>query len=254
MSCLLSGQKDDKNTRSSHPIVQVSDIDKKKVIDRWVINKSDRNLTEFELSVLQKGLNFAVTLTRVPVVEFITSIESASNLIGSESDHSSRLRLDCIDILKHAKVPESNISKDERAALRDLRSDDSIIITPADKGRATVILNTTTYKEKANDLLSDKNTYSEIKKDPTNKYKTKLVDKLKNLRDEGVIDQLCYRQLYPTTAVVPKFYGLPKVHKAACPLRPIVASRQSITYDTAKYVANILVTGGKIGASSTKQP
>ena len=114
---MSSGQKDDKNTRSSRPIVQVSDTDKKKVIDRWVINKSDRNLTECELSVLQKGLNFAVTPTRVPVVEFITGIESASNLIGSESDHSSRLRLDCIDILKHAKVMECLLTMAEVDAI-----------------------------------------------------------------------------------------------------------------------------------------
>ncbi|XP_072043064.1 uncharacterized protein [Amphiura filiformis] len=49
--------------------------------------------------------------------------------------------------------------------------------------------------------------------------------------------------------MVPKFYGLPKVHKPACPLRPIVASRGSITYNTAKYVANIL--SPLVGKSST---
>ena len=101
-------------------------------------------------------------------------------------------------------------------------------------------MNTTTYKEKANELLSDTYTYTRIKKDPTAKYKTQLVDKLKALKDEEAIDNKLYRQLYPTTSVVPKFYGLPKVHKPSCPLRPIVASRGSITYDTAKHVAKIL--------------
>ena len=69
-----------------------------------------------------------------------------------------------------------------------------------------------------------------------------MVDKLKALKDEEAIDNKLYRQLYPTTlSVVPKFYGLPKVHKPSCPLRPIVASRSSITYDTAKHVAKIVV-------------
>ncbi|XP_072030595.1 uncharacterized protein [Amphiura filiformis] len=91
----------------------------------------------------------------------------------------------------------------------------------------------------AKDLLSDTSTYKAIKKDPTPKYKNQLIDQLKTLKDEEVSHQT-YRQLYPTTSEVPKFYGLPKVHKPSCPLRPIVASRGSITYDTAKMVANIL--------------
>ncbi|XP_072016528.1 uncharacterized protein [Amphiura filiformis] len=114
------------------------------------------------------------------------------------------------------------------------------MILPADKGRATVVMNKTPYQDKANELLADKNTYELIKKDPTAKYKNLLVDQLKVLKDEEWIDFKLYRQLYPTTAVVPKFYGLPKVRKPSCPLRPIVASRGSITYDTAKFVANTL--------------
>ena len=49
-----------------------------------------------------------------------------------------------------------------------------------------------------------------------------------------------YKELYPTCEELPKFYGLPKVHKPALPLRPIVASINSISYFISKYVANIL--------------
>ena len=38
--------------------------------------------------------------------------------------------------------------------------------------------------------------------------------------------------LYPKTSAVSKFYGLPKVDKPSCPLRPIVAIRSSLTYVT----------------------
>ena len=235
-----ASDKQDNKGNKNRPLVRVTERERKEVTDRWVVNKSDKVLTEPELSVLQNGMNFAVSPTHIPVVEFITGIESAVKLIGTDSDEAARLRLDCVDLLEKAKVPASNISKEEREALRSLKSDKDITILPADKGRSTVILNTTTYKEKANELLSDTNTYTRIKKDPTAKYKTQLVDKLKALKDEEAIDNKLYRQLYPTTSVVPKFYGLPKVHKPSCPLRPIVASRGSITYDTAKHVAKIL--------------
>ncbi|XP_033108664.1 uncharacterized protein LOC117110160 [Anneissia japonica] len=38
----------------------------------------------------------------------------------------------------------------------------------------------------------------------------------------------------------PKFYGLPKIHKVNIPLRPIVSSIDSITYSSAKFLAEIL--------------
>ena len=49
-----------------------------------------------------------------------------------------------------------------------------------------------------------------------------------------------YRKMYSTGAVPPKFYGLPKVRKGDIPLRPIVSSRGSISYEVAKELARIL--------------
>ena len=44
----------------------------------------------------------------------------------------------------------------------------------------------------------------------------------------------------PPVAVLPKFYGLPKVHKVGTPLRPIVSCRGSITYGVAKELSYII--------------
>ena len=46
--------------------------------------------------------------------------------------------------------------------------------------------------------------------------------------------------MYPTGAGVPKFYGLPKIHKQDTPLRPIVSSTGTVTYYTSKELARIL--------------
>ena len=46
--------------------------------------------------------------------------------------------------------------------------------------------------------------------------------------------------LYPTGVTTPKYYGLPKVHKEDTPLRPIVSSIGSVTYETAKELSRIL--------------
>ena len=51
---------------------------------------------------------------------------------------------------------------------------------------------------------------------PQNKLKTII----KNIKQTGALNTTKYKQLYPTSAVPSKFYGLPKIHKAGTPLRP----------------------------------
>ena len=52
----------------------------------------------------------------------------------------------------------------------------------------------------------------------------------------------CYRlTLLPfVEAGAPKFYGLPKIHKQDTPLRPIVSSTGTVSYNTSKELARIL--------------
>ena len=70
--------------------------------------------------------------------------------------------------------------------------------------------------------------------------KTKFINLLKKVKSEGGIDDNQYKKMYPTGAVPPKFYGLPKVHKGDIPLRPIVSSRGSISYAVVKELARII--------------
>ena len=84
-----------------------------------------------------------------------------------------------------------------------------------------------------------RNTYKVLKKDATSSLKNKLISLLKDIKQTGGLSTNKYKQLYPTSAVPPKFYGLPKIHKVGIPLRLIVSSRGSITYGVAKELAYI---------------
>ena len=46
--------------------------------------------------------------------------------------------------------------------------------------------------------------------------------------------------LYSRDGLSPRFYGLPKIHKAGIPLRPIVSFINSQTYEVLSYLAKIL--------------
>ena len=95
------------------------------------------------------------------------------------------------------------------------------------------------YIRKAEELLRQP-TYKTIPTDPTHKYKNRLITLLKNIKTEGGMDEVTYKRLYPTGASTPKFYGLPEVHKSGMPLRPIVSSTGSVTYEASKELSRIL--------------
>ena len=68
----------------------------------------------------------------------------------------------------------------------------------------------------------------------------RLISKLKKIKLDTRMEDTTYRRMYPTGAVIPKFYGLPKVHKENTPLRPIVSSIGSVSYGVAKEIARII--------------
>ncbi|XP_060756880.1 uncharacterized protein LOC132867932 [Neoarius graeffei] len=207
--------------------------------EKWVKNLSDRVLTQPERDVLSKGLNFAVSPEQIPVVELITATETAirnNNLTNTESE---QLRLKISAALSSAKAPPSNLTSQERRALTVLQRDRNITILPADKGRCTVVLNTADYHSRMTSLLSDTTTYETLRRDPTSGYKRKVVSCLQQLEKDQAINQSLYYRLYPGEAV-PLIYGLPKIHKEGAPLRPIISSINSVTYNIPKHLATIL--------------
>ena len=114
------------------------------------------------------------------------------------------------------------------------------MILTADKGVAMVVMNKNDYIKKAKALLDDTNTYKPITTDPTTKLKNRLINILKMMKGEGKIDKNTYKKIYPRGASEPKLYGLPKIHKENVPLRPIVSSIGSVTYEVAKELSRIL--------------
>jgi hypothetical protein len=156
--------------------------------------------------------------------------------------------MEVVRCLRKAKVPKSNITSTERAAIKSLRANKTLTIIPADKGRVTVLMDKSEYQQKLEQQLADKNTYQKLPKNPTAKYKDKLTTIICAWQNsETPIPIHLKRQLQPTAQETPKLYGTPKVHKAEMPLRPIVSSTGSIAYGAAKVVANIL--GPLVGKS-----
>jgi len=89
-----------------------------------------------------------------------------------------------IGALCSAKPPRSNVNKSERQAIDELKKLKDIVILPADKGKATVIVDKEEYMSKLKQMLSDTKTYKMLKKDPTTTYKRQLAGILNRLKQE----------------------------------------------------------------------
>ena len=74
------------------------------------------------------------------------------------------------------------MTTDEQRALKRLKTDQNIVILPANKGRVTVVMDKTDYNDKMDSLVSDKQTYEVLKRDPTPALQRKLNNKLLSLK------------------------------------------------------------------------
>ncbi|XP_048001897.1 uncharacterized protein LOC125238587 [Leguminivora glycinivorella] len=142
-------------------------------------------------------------------------------------------------ILRRAKLPKSNTTTEERIALRNLKNNEDILVLKADKGNATVVMDTAAYDGKIRHLLDDDLVYKPVSYNPTARVTRRIRAIIRDCRE--IFEEDVFNRLYkPKIVLPPKLYGLPKVHKTNVPLRPIVSQISSPTYDLAKHVGSVL--------------
>ena len=149
-----------------------------------------------------------------PNVEFISAIELACQKLTEQDVQ--ELRAEVNIMLRRAKPPKSNISREEKKALKELREDQDRMLLTTDKGVALVVMDRKEYQEKVEGLLAMP-AYRNIKVDPTNKLKAQLIQ-LRRIKRETKLGEGEYRSMYSTSCTAPKCYGLPKFHKTGTPL------------------------------------
>lgn len=115
-----------------------------------------------------------------------------------------------------------------------------ILFTRADKGNTTVAINIDDYTTKMEQLLSDTNTYTPVKKDPTRSLTNELRSLLMKWKNNNYITEEEYKRILKSDGVLPRAYGLPKIHKPRYPLRLIVSSVNSPLYTLAYYLHYII--------------
>jgi hypothetical protein len=134
------------------------------------------------------------------------------------------------------KVRWSNMSKQERSGLNDLKNIPEITIKKADKGSAIVVMNTCDYIFEAERQLNNKLAYKKLDFDPSKQVCKEIQNILDLMLEHNEIDQKCHEYLSPIDPRPGRFYLLPKIHKKGCPGRPICSSNGHPTERISRFV------------------
>ena len=217
-----------------------------------ITNLSSIELSEVQKDVLCRGLNFGIP-PKLRKEEIKAEFEMCWNQAKDLPAFSEDRRDECKSTLSSLAHKYANASVDKSgfpfdsehlAALKDLRRNEDIIISKPDKGNGVVILDKSDYVEKMNDILSQADKFVCIGDVETNDN-TLLRERalqafLLRHKKARYISQEVYERIRPVGCSRPRMYGLPKIHKASAPLRPILSMTNAPQHQLAKWLAEVL--------------
>ena len=183
-------------------------------VSKNVVNLSRWNLTDSEISLLSKGLNFVPTSNTIDKGKLKTELEALGRILRlkwhfrneenefdldqfkPESSFNPRNKDAAIEIymssleekLKKIEIPKdkyNNLTSKERQALYNLKNDKNIVIKGADKGSAVVVWDREDYIKEPEKQLGDSNVYEEVPDDPESPISTihKTIEKIRKTGD-----------------------------------------------------------------------
>ena len=183
-----------------------------------VVNLSKRALSEPEISVLSKGLKFIITRKEIDFSQIKIDLENFGRRLRlkwhfRESENFSdypafkpRSKFnprdkDAAIKLYLSKLEEelmnicvqgnnySNVTREELAAINNLKADRTIVIKETDKGSGVVVRDREDYIQEAEGQLGDSEVYSKLDSDPSGQLHQIITYALDMIRDRGDIDE-----------------------------------------------------------------
>ena len=223
--------------------------------DKVIFNFSNVNLTDIEKKALVKGMKFNFPPLRLNFVNYFLEFEKLYNNLSSLSFYDplnkgilyfkqslSHLAHSCFYSFNPFTNNQS-FDKEVFNALKELSKRDNLIICKPDKGNGVVLMNKNDYVDKMNTILLDREKFVPITSDIYKyilSHENKINNLLRKLLKDGIINDATFHNLYSSGSQPGVMYGLPKVHKPECPLRPILSAIGTHNYNLAKYLVPIL--------------
>ena len=144
--------------------------------------------------------------------------------------------------LEYRQPRKKNLSKGEYKSIKSLRNNPDIIIKPADKGSAIVILDKQYYINEGERQLHNNHFYEETETDLTGEVILRVNLYVNNMFQRGQISQNTSNYLTTDIDRTQQFYLLPKIHKNINnpPSRPIVSGSGGPTEKISQFVDHFI--------------
>ncbi|CAJ0915856.1 unnamed protein product [Ranitomeya imitator] len=193
-------------------------------------SRQDKTLLELRDLGLQTHSSYMPPRSNPPVETFVSLVERDIHTLTREMD---RGKFQFHTNLTHA----------ERLSLEQLASDKSLIIKPADKGGATVVMDRSDYLEEVFRQLGDTTVYKVIPHNPLNQLVQKIAPVVDFHFQAGTIDSKMRDFLIKRDPITPIFYVLPKIHKRLVKPPPGLKTTRSFLLDTNDFIQIIRSLG-----------
>ena len=177
------------------------------------------------MNILSKGLKFVPTPSSLNIIEVITNTEKS--LFSAPTVIKQAAISEISEFATKWKKPlSSNITREEKKLLEEIKCNENIIVVLADKGGKTVILNKNNYIEKIEEKLKDTKLCQEFN-DPTNTLKKKIGSLAESLFKKGRITEI-QKIDFKSIDNLATIRRQPKIHKEGNPIRIITCTRSTI--------------------------
>ena len=140
------------------------------------------------------GTKFRTSPLQNPSQGFCSCSRDTAATTTLDANEADDIRMRTCGILRKAKTIMANLSRQQKIVIDELRQMEGVVILPADKGNATVLMAREEYDNKLERLLNT-NTYKILKKDPTAAQETKIGRILREYVKKDEISDGLYNQL-----------------------------------------------------------
>jgi hypothetical protein len=159
----------------------------KNPVKKIVYNNRSKQLSAKHEKLLELGLNFSITPNKFPLLEDIADAEDLCQLLEGCGDDKSLVKAQIIRnmMIDHIRKGvgmkiKDNLTVAEQNLVKEISSDPTIVICPADKGKAIVIEDRDCYLSKMQQQLDEGDYKINNNKEKTllNKLHKKLMNQL----------------------------------------------------------------------------
>jgi len=212
--------------------------------NNWFVNSTNIHIPIEVSNLLQLGEGFCLPPENKEelIIEYIKYIENNFSKFKQQQACINSMRIQFFNFLKSLKKLDRFRTEIDKEILdsvhttkKFIKNNPDILFTRADKGNIVIALDRNEYIHKMESYLRDADTYILLKNNPVRKLTHELKTLLKRWLDNKYVPHHTYSILNSTKAILPRAYGLPKIHKEGHPLRIIISSSGSPLHKLAEF-------------------